>query len=246
MRAYLNAMEILNREIIFDNFGTLILMKDKEGEEIIHGIASLHNEYYQHIISFQNGIPFEKLIGRCYAPWYDKEGNNRENFAFELTLDEFLELSNKDLNSIKSKIKQEDKVGAVYASRHHYLQGVMDFLKEHYRTKIHPSDIKPKLPGTGVYVISENFFNHPTQNHFEPENVPLEAFKIISENQVHPVQAALLLTHIYGHKFGDIKPNTPNLFDSRTGGIMNLGYFAHEVPDYAVPWIKNPITITLQ
>jgi len=216
--------------------------------EPIYGLGCDNSEYYQHILSYKNGFAEEHAIGKC---WESSLSTNtidfRNNRLFELTLDEYVNLAKKDLENLKAKIQTQDEIGAVYASKHHYLNAIIEFLKENHEGNTLERKITPKYPETNVFVISPNTTGHPLRTSIIPETTPLISFQIIADKKYSPAEAAIIATQVFGEKFGGLRRvrSGGTVFDSDNGGVMNLAYFAHEVPDYALQWIKNPVVMEL-
>jgi hypothetical protein len=225
------------------NYGQLTIAKNKNGEDIIHGVALNHTESYQYIKSFELGFPIKLSVDHCFAlDLKSLDGRNRKNFLYELTLDEFLPYVEADLQDLKKDISGKTLRDAMMTSRCHYLSGFIDFLKETYSTEVNLREMVIPSPETGVFVITPE----KSSDNFYPKQ--LESLQIVSDKKYTAQTVGLLVSHLFGNEFGSVKipAETSRHFDSFNGSVMNAKYCAFEVPKYALNCVKNPVVVKIK
>jgi hypothetical protein len=168
----------------------------------------------------------------------------------ELSLEKYLgHLINSMINTADLR-KTKDMVAACWASRQHYLYGVIKSIKQiialrrdNYDSmvcKISPElitdihKINPEFPKTGVYVVSTRDNAEGYMCGLDPAKTDLEG--LIINPATHPMdnpeEASEVITRLYKKNYGSVK---------RFESADDKGYFCYEVPTYAVAWVKNPI-----
>lgn len=134
--------------------------------------------------------------------------------------------------SMDKKLGGEDLVAACWASRQHYLQGVMENIKDglpqYCISAVHP-------PKTGVYVLCSATNNEPNRCSLSPDKVDLEG--LVVTPRYSPRDVAVMIAHMHPNKFGKISPRNTNF--THCGAIMDAVYFVYEVPENAVDFVKN-------
>lgn len=215
-----------------------ILKVEVDGKELVGTVAlnssSTNFRNYLEVYDFGFPVTFKNFN----LELYEKETN--ENIS-ELNKAQFIEHLEKKSEELYSLTESKDLAAACFASRHHYLNGIIENIKKVNDDKVYFHNIVPKYPETGVYVLSardqkydENNSGH--RNDGDPSKINLEG---ISFNpRVTPRIASQIVSRWYGNKFGSVEGVEINL------GINFNSFFCHEVPEFALDFVKNPAVFT--
>jgi hypothetical protein len=157
----------------------------------------------------------------------------------ELNKSQFIEHLEKKSDNLYSLTESKDLVAACFASRYHFLNGIIENIKKDNHKEIYLYNIMPEYPETGVYVLSARDKTYAEEesgwrNNQDPSKINLEG--IVFNPRVTPRMASQIVSRWYGDKFGSVEGAEINL------GINFNSFFCHEVPDFAVDFVKNPVT----
>ena len=171
-------------------------------------------------------------IGR----YVDKSLKNNWGFPLEqeynpiiLTAGQFLEHLEEARDALKPRIESRDLVAACWASREHYLSGVIDRIRANGKDIQQHYEIKPAFAGTGVYVLSARTHMEEDRCNIDPSRANLEG--IVIDPRVSPLNASRLVTAWFGSTFKSVE------------GVQDasgFAYFCHEIPEKAKDFVSNP------
>jgi len=187
-----------------------IFRKQYEGRRIGDGGGIVVDNY-------NRGFPEEVRVpipGNSYSPM------KREDYLTHLGL---------CLNAMEEKIqgKPGDLRAACWASRHHFLEGVIKNIEKG------KSDLAPESPGTGEYVICRATSNDPQRNSLDPSFTELEyvGFELTTE----PKNVAESIQERFGNRFRSIISNFG--VPSDDGTPLKKYFFAYEIPEKGLVFI---------
>lgn len=221
-----------------------ILKIEQEGKEII-GIIPLRNFkgpfknpiHHLEILDFGFPISYEYVDPSVS---YVSHGENRRSKIEKITQlnkSQFIEHLKKKSDDLYSLTESKDLVAACFASRYHFLNGIIENIKNDNNEGIYLHNIIPGYPKTGVYVLSARDQKYPEEksgwrNNQDPSKINLEG--IAFNPRVPPRIASQIVSRWYGNKFGSVEGVKINF------SINFNSFFCHEVPDFAIDFVKNP------
>lgn len=204
----------------------------KSGTEVVHGIVTgFARDNGIFIDIFDYGFPFGQFFKNCFEGRFYWTPEGKDFNVEKLSLPQFLGHLEQARDRIIPKKESKDLVAACWASREHYLNGVIAQLVQGGTDLVDSWNLKPRFPETGLYVVHSGCFEdyHCDIN---PESTNLEA--VLIEPRVTPNNAARILTAWYG-RFRSVTATHP--------GATGIGYFCHEVPESARSFVKDPLVI---
>ncbi|MFW5871547.1 MAG: hypothetical protein ACOCUT_00425 [bacterium] len=198
-------------------------------------LSSIHNQNY--LENFNWGFPAQYQG----IPTHSYEDSESIKKISELNKSQFIEHLEKQSEKLYSLTETKDLVAACFASRYHFLNGIIENIKKDDHEGIFLHNIMPEYPETGVYVLSARDQTYGEsesgwRNSQDPSKINLEG--IIFNPRVTPRMASQIVSRWYGNKFGSVEGVEIN------SGINFNSFFCHEVPDFAVDFVKNPATFT--
>lgn len=195
------------------------------------------------IESYDFGFPCRLHISDIYEKkiWGEEIGKNK---ALLITPDEFIKHLLKRAKIINKKFQNSNGLAkACWASREHYIKGVIKKIGKRKEKEDWYSHtfIAADSPKTGVYIIGKASGSEPDRCYIDPDDTSLEGLTI--EPRLSAAQVAAVVQHFFPTKFGSVIGGNRGA-NFNHGNVFNRIYFAYEIPEKAIQYVKDPYKFT--
>lgn len=210
-----------------------------DGDLSLYGVITgfdAHNGFGIDIYDY--GFPINYHVQNAERCTYSFIPEKQKNKYVVLSKEAYLEHLAKAEKLMDKRLKSKNLIAACWASRQHYLKGIIENIKNNapeYKINDAPA------PKTGVYVICKSRGNDPVRCSLSPEENDLEG--LIVTPRYNPKDIAVIIAQLNPTNFGKVIPDQTSY--NQCGSIMNARYFVYEIPEDAVDFVKNPFVLDL-